>query len=87
MVRFKNTSKMPQECVFGIQNAQKCSACGGHIVIEIHLEMLLKCNFFAPAAGHHSVLVFYACLQGASTHAQNSDFLSVPAAGPNHIVF
>ena len=78
---------MPQECVFGLQNAQKFSACGGHIVIEIHLVMPLKCNFFAPAAGHHSVLVFYACLQGASTQAQNSEFLSEPAAGPNHSVF
>ena len=70
-----------------IQNAQKFSACGGHIVIEIHLVMPLKCNFFAPAAGQHSVLVFYACLQGASTQAQNSEFLSEPAAGPNHSVF
>ena len=78
---------MPQECVFGLQNAQKFSACGGHIVIEIHLVMPLKCNFFAPAAGQHSVLVFYACLQGASTQAQNSEFLSEPAAGPNHSVF
>ena len=49
---------MPQECVFGLQNAQKFSACGGHIVIEIHLVMPLKCNFFAPEAGQHSVLVF-----------------------------
>ena len=69
------------------KNAQKISACGGHIVIEIHLVMPLKCNFFAPAAGQHSVLVFYACLQGASTQAQNSEFLSEPAAGPNHSVF
>ena len=60
-------------------------ACGGHIVIEIHLVMHLKCKFFAPAAGQHSVLVFYACLQGASTHAQNYDFLSEPVA--NHSVF
>ena len=43
--------------------------------------------FFAPAAGHHSVFVFYACLQGASTQAYNFDFLSAPAAGPNHNVF
>ena len=41
----KNTSKMPQECVFGLQNAQKFSACGGHIVIEIRLVMLL--SFFS----------------------------------------
>ena len=49
--------------------------------------MPLKSYFFAPAAGHHSVLVFYACLQGASTQAQNYVFLSAPGAGPNHNVF
>ena len=49
--------KMPPDCtqerVFVYQNAsksQKISACGGHIIIEIRLVMLLKCNFFAPAA-------------------------------------
>ena len=33
-----------------------------------------KVYFFAPAAGHCTVFVFYACLQGASTQAQNSCF-------------
>ena len=73
---YKNASKNPQ----------KFSACGGHIVIEIRLVCLLM-FFFAPAVGHHSVFVFYACLQGASTQAQNSEFFSEPAAGPNHSVF
>ena len=49
-----------------IQNA-KIFRLRRHIIIEIRLVMLLKCNFFAPAAGqNHSVFEFYACLQGAS---------------------
>ena len=52
-----------------IQNAKK-SACGEHIVIEIRLVMLIKCNFSAPAAGqNHSVFEFYDCLQGATRQA------------------
>ena len=43
----KNASKMP-----------KFSACGGHIIIEIRLVMLLKCNFFAPAAAITMFLSF-----------------------------
>ena len=49
---------------------QKKSACGEHIVIEIRLVMLIKCNFSAPAAGqNHSVFEFYDCLQGATRQA------------------
>ena len=54
--------KMPPDCtqerVFETKTHPKCqkiSACGGHIIIEIRLVMLLKCNFSAPAAGkNHS---------------------------------
>ena len=67
-----------------LQNVKKISASGGHIVIEIRLVMSLKCIFFRACGGHHSVFVFYACLQDTSTQAQNSDFLSAPATGRNH---
>ena len=50
--------------------------------------MLLKCNFFAPAAGHHSVLpIWVLCLSTGRLYASIKRwFLSAPA-GQNPSVF
>ena len=46
-----------------LQNAQKISACGGHIIIEIRLVNVPKV-YFRLRRTKISIVVFYACLQG-----------------------
>ena len=67
----ENASKLHSGTCFlykiSLQKSQKIPPAAGIFAVEIRLVMPLKCIFFAPAAGHHSVFVFYSCLQGAST--------------------
>ena len=64
----------------------KFSACGGHITIEIRLVMLLKCNFFAPAAAHHSGLICFMLVYRAPLH-KHQTIIFVRACGrPKYMV-
>ena len=48
-----------QERIFDTKTRPKCqkiSACGGHIIIEIRLVMLLKCNF--PRLRRAKIIIF-----------------------------
>ena len=83
----KNASKMHSRTCFWCRNASKMPKnfrLRRAYCYRNPFSNVSKVYFFRACGGHHSVFVFYACLQGASTQAQNSDFLSAPATGPNH---
>ena len=83
----ENASKLHSGTCFlykiSLKKVKKFPPAAGIFAVEIRLVMSLKCIFFAPAAGHHSVLRFILVYR-TFLHKHKLFFLPAPAAGPNH---